>query len=79
MSEFKELTLDELVSLTDKRIGSITLSETVEAMIALEDDNVSQAEILESIRQRDYEGLGRHLVRWLNVYHQADIKNNGGL
>ena len=69
----------ELVDLTNQRIGSLTLSELVEAIVALEDDQMFTGELLEFIRGRKYEQIGKTLVMWLLIYHQNDIELHGGL
>ncbi len=76
---FKPLSLDKLVELTNKRIGSLKSIELAEAMAAIYDSAGQENELLEAIRSRDEERVGKALLLWLSIYCQADIKLHGGL
>jgi hypothetical protein len=79
-----ELTTKELISLTNQRIASLTLSELLEAITALEDDPLLAGDLLEVIRnkhndQYDYELIGKRLMMIIYMFHEQDILLHGGL
>lgn len=77
--EFKPLNADELVTLTNKRIGELTFIDLTRAIEAMEDNTLYRNNLLLAIRNREFEDIGKILSEWVSIYHQADIELNGGL
>ena len=71
--------MKELVELTNKRIGSLTFIELMEAMASLEDMPKAKADLLHAIRERDFEKIGSVLSMWVSYYHEKDIQLHDGL
>ena len=65
----------KIEEMAKERMESLTLSELIEALTALEDDSRMAGEVLEALRKRDYGTLGILMHSWCSHYHYLELEN----